>query len=588
MYFKKTKKLNFTSLLKIVDINYKTIISILFLSILFTIVEGLGIALIYEIVVFINENDKSNQSSNFLYNIINYLNIKYSLGNLCLITSILIIIRYSVEFFKMTFYSKIETNSEFKLRDYLIDNYLKSSITFFIKNSKGDLNFSITEIKTAIIIFRHFFEIFTSIILSLVYILVILLISFKMTIFSICLIGLVLLILKFISLNFQKISFLYSESLRDLNKKNIELFSSFKVIKSRGIENFIKSGFNNISEKIQKFYFAHHKRVHFNSAIGNCTIIVGIIFVVYFGFSFFNISTSELVIFLYVMNKLANNLIKSNTAYLKLIHSYEILKRILYHINDSKQYIEKQSRGEEIIDFKKNISFNNVSFSFNKKKILFKSNLKFYCKKKTTIIGRSGSGKTTVINLLLRLINCKSGNILIDNKPVNEIDLKSYRKLIGVVPQSAYFFYGSVKDNLSYGLTDVTQKEIFNALEFANALEFIENLKKKENTVIKDGGENFSGGQLQRLSVARALLQKPKIIILDEPTNGLDPEASQKMIELINKLATKMTIICISHSLRVIKNSDYIILLENGKILENDKYDILKKNSTVFNNFVNS
>ena len=102
MYFKKTKKLNFTSLLKIVDINYKTIVSILFLSILFTIVEGLGIALIYEIVVFINENDKSNQSSNFLYNIINYLNIKYSLGNLCLITSILIIIRYSVEFFKMT------------------------------------------------------------------------------------------------------------------------------------------------------------------------------------------------------------------------------------------------------------------------------------------------------------------------------------------------------------------------------------------------------------------------------------------------------------------------------------------------------
>lgn len=226
-------------------------------------------------------------------------------------------------------------------------------------------------------------------------------------------------------------------------------------------------------------------------------------------------------------------------------------------------------------------------FHLIKKKIIFKSNLKFYCKKKTTIIGRSGSGKTTIVNLLLRLINCKSGNILIDNKPVNEIDLKSYRKLFGFVPQTPYFFYGSVKDNLSYGLSDITQKEIFNALEFANALEFIENLRKKENTIIKDGGENFSGGQLQRLSVARALLQKPKIIILDEPTNGLDPQASERMIELINKLATKMTIICISHSFKVIKNSDYIILLNNGKILENDKYDILKKNSAVFNNFIN-
>lgn len=587
MYFKKSKKLDFLSLLKIVDINYNTIIYILFLSILFTIVEGLGIALIYEIVVFINENDKSNQSSEYLYNIINYLNLKYTFANLCLIASILIIIRYTVEFFKMTYYSKVETNSEFKLRNYLIDNYLRSSITFFIKTPKGDLNFSIIEIQQAVIIFRHFFEIFTSFILSLVYILVILIISFKMTIFSICLIGLVLLILKLFSLNFQQISFLYSESLSDLNKKNIELFSSYKVIKSRGIEDFIKRGFNNISEKIQKFYFAHFTRVHFNSAIGNCTIIVGIIFVVYFGFSFFNISTSELVIFLYVMNKLANNLLKSNTAYLKLIHSYEILKRILYHINDSKKYSEKQIIGDEILDFKKNISFNNVSFSFNKKKIIFKSNLKFYCKKKTTIIGRSGSGKTTIVNLLLRLINCKSGNILIDNKPVNEIDLKSYRKLFGFVPQTPYFFYGSVKDNLSYGLSDITQKEIFNALEFANALEFIENLRKKENTIIKDGGENFSGGQLQRLSVARALLQKPKIIILDEPTNGLDPQASERMIELINKLATKMTIICISHSFKVIKNSDYIILLNNGKILENDKYDILKKNSAVFNNFIN-
>ena len=132
MYFKKSKKLDFLSLLKIVDINYNTIIYILFLSILFTIVEGLGIALVYEIVVFINENDKSNQSSEYLYNIINYLNLKYTFANLCLIASILIIIRYTVEFFKMTYYSKVETNSEFKLRNYLIDNYLRSSIT---KNS---------------------------------------------------------------------------------------------------------------------------------------------------------------------------------------------------------------------------------------------------------------------------------------------------------------------------------------------------------------------------------------------------------------------------------------------------------------------
>ena len=159
----------------------------------------------------------------------------------------------------MVFYSKIETKSEFKLREYLINNYLRSSITFFIKNSKGDLNFSITGIQTAVIIFRHFFEIVSSVILSLIYILVILLISIKMTILSIGLAGLVLITLKLASFDFQKISFLYSKSMSDLNKKNIELFGSFKVIKTRGIENFIKKGFSKISLDIQDYFFKHHK-----------------------------------------------------------------------------------------------------------------------------------------------------------------------------------------------------------------------------------------------------------------------------------------------------------------------------------------
>ena len=587
MYF---RKLNIDSLLnffKITEINSLAVFLIIFLSIFYAAVEGLGIALIFEIIIFLDKSNINNEVSNFLNQAFLYTNLSYNFLNLCIVTSILIILRYSVEFTKMTYYSWVETNAEFKLREHLINGYLRSSVTFFVKHSQGDLNFSLTQLNQAVIIFRHFFEIMSSVILSFLYIFIFFTISIQMTLFTIGLISLSFIVLKVFSINFQKISSLYSVSINNLNKKNIELFNSYKVIKTRNIESFFLEGFQKISQNIKRLYFEHHKRVHLNSSIGNCTLIIGVIVIVYCGYSFFNISTSELALFLYIMSKLANNVIKSNTALLKLIHSNEILKRILSYGKDSYKYCEKYEGKKEIFELKKSILFKNVSFSFNKSKILIKNNIEFFFKKKTTIIGKSGSGKTTIVNLLLRLIDYDGGNIFIDGKSIKEIDIKTYRKLIGMVPQKPYFFYGSIKENLTYGLLNLHDKDIQEALELSNSDEFVSKLEKKENTIIKDNGENFSGGQLQRLSLARTLLQKPKIIILDEPTNALDPEAEKQVINVINKLSKNFTIICISHSISLIQNSDYIVYIENGKILANDKYINLRRKDLNLKKFLN-
>ncbi|MCK9480489.1 MAG: ABC transporter ATP-binding protein/permease [Bacteroidia bacterium] len=187
---------------------------------------------------------------------------------------------------------------------------------------------------------------------------------------------------------------------------------------------------------------------------------------------------------------------------------------------------------------------------------------------KVAIVGASGAGKSTIVQLLLGFYTPQKGQILFDNKPIDAIDSFDLRKQIGLVPQDVGLFGGSIYDNILYGNTDATTEEVIEAATQANAIEFIDRFPEKYQTIVGDRGVQLSGGQRQRIAIARAFLKKPVFLILDEATSSLDSESESIVQEALEKLMQGRTSIIIAHRLSTIKNADRIIVLEEGKIIE--------------------
>lgn len=233
---------------------------------------------------------------------------------------------------------------------------------------------------------------------------------------------------------------------------------------------------------------------------------------------------------------------------------------------------------------KGNVTFKNVSFKYTKKENLTLDNLSLNIKtnQKTAIVGRSGNGKTTIFNLLLRYFDVTSGEVLIDGVDIKDLTEKSLRKTISCVRQNPFLFNMSIFENFKIVKPDITLKEVKEVCKRAYIDEYIESLPKKYNTIIGEGGINLSGGQKQRLAIARTLLLNTKIILFDEATSALDNE-SQKFIKMtIDDLTKDHTIIIIAHRLSTIIDADEILVIENGKLESKGNHKDLLKKSKVY------
>ena len=199
--------------------------------------------------------------------------------------------------------------------------------------------------------------------------------------------------------------------------------------------------------------------------------------------------------------------------------------------------------------------------------------------KTTALVGHSGAGKSTLIKLLLRFYDASEGNIYVDDYPLKSLDVESWRKSIALVSQNVYVFNASIRDNIAYGRLDAVDDEIIDAAKSADAHEFICQLPHGYDTNIGDKGVRLSGGQCQRITLARALVRKPKIIILDEATNSLDSISEQSIKDALVKLSLNCTVIVIAHRLSSIEHADHIIVLNEGTISEQGNFeDLIKLN----------
>ena len=261
-------------------------------------------------------------------------------------------------------------------------------------------------------------------------------------------------------------------------------------------------------------------------------------------------------------------------------------KRILPIIDTKNKIIEKPN-SKNIAVGKGEIKFHDVSFTYNQenRKILKSISLKIESGKMTALVGHSGAGKSTILNLIPRFYDANSGDILIDNTSIYESKINSLRSNISLVSQDTTLFDDTVKNNIAYANLEATDDEIYEAAKLSSSEEFINNMPSKYETFIGENGVRLSGGEKQRLSIARAMLKKSKIILLDEATSSLDAETEQKIQDAINYLTKDRTTVVIAHRLSTIMNSNKIYVVDKGSIIGEGKHDELLKNSEIYRNF---
>jgi subfamily B ATP-binding cassette protein MsbA len=261
-------------------------------------------------------------------------------------------------------------------------------------------------------------------------------------------------------------------------------------------------------------------------------------------------------------------------------------RRIL-PIIDQKHEINDSENDADIKITNGEIKFENVTFEYNsvETEVLKGVNLSILGGKMTSLVGHSGAGKSTILNLIPRFYDCNTGDITIDNQSIYSSKIHSLRKNISLVSQDTTLFDDTVKNNIAYAKLNASQEEIEEAAKYSFANEFIEKLPNKYDTLIGENGVRLSGGEKQRLSIARAILKKSPIILLDEATSSLDAETEDKIQKAINFLTKNRTTVVIAHRLSTILNSDKIYVIEAGKIVGEGKHEELLNNSSIYKNF---
>jgi ATP-binding cassette subfamily B protein len=256
----------------------------------------------------------------------------------------------------------------------------------------------------------------------------------------------------------------------------------------------------------------------------------------------------------------------------------------VFELVDTKPDIDDDEDAVDLPQMKGDIKFENVSFSYEPgKKVLDDVNLEIKAGEMIGLVGHSGAGKTTFINLIGRFYDVKEGAIYIDGCDVRKVTVKSLRDQIGVVLQEPYLFHGTIYENIAYGKPDATMEEVIAAAKAANAHEFILRLSDGYDTMCGERGTRLSGGEKQRISIARAILKNPRILILDEATSSVDTETEAKIQEAINRLVKNRTTFAIAHRLSTLAAAHRLLVFEKGRLMEQGTHEeLMQKEGGIF------
>ena len=361
-----------------------------------------------------------------------------------------------------------------------------------------------------------------------------------------------------------------------------ETLGGMKVVKSYNSENLFISKFNTSIKKLQQLSNSIGNKSNLASPMSEFLGILTIAVLLWYGgYMVLVDGTLESTAFIgyialaYTILTPAKNISKA---------SYQVKTGLaaaerVFTLMEQENNITSKTNAVKKDTFETGISLENINFRYEDENVLKNFSLQVPKGKTVALVGQSGSGKSTIANLLTRFYDVNEGKITIDNVDVKDMDLHSLRSLMGLVTQDSILFNDTIKANISLGKLDATDEEIIEALKIANAYEFVQNLPHGINTNIGDSGNKLSGGQKQRLSIARAVLKNPPIMILDEATSALDTESEKFVQVALENMMQNRTSIVIAHRLSTIQKADLIVVMQKGEIVEQGSHeDLLSKN----------
>ncbi len=454
-----------------------------------------------------------------------------------------------------------------RMRDKMLEKILSFEMDFFHKYPSGELiSRSINDVERLKLVVSNIIPVMLRESLTIVFLLAyVFYLNPKMAFLSIIFLPIVMKPLSILAKKMKKLSLSLQERISSLTARLSEIFNNIEMIKANAVEAHEETLFKTENEHINKI---SRKAVRTSELVSPMMETIGGVaagLIVFFGGKEViegNMSVGSFFSFLTALFMLYTPIKKVSKLYNQLQDAVAASERIFFILDRTSQIKDgSKTLHEDITDIK----FQHVSLNYEEKVALNDINFSVKKGEKVALVGNSGGGKSSIVNLLLRFYDTSEGKILFNDTNIQECTLKSLRQSISIVTQRVYIMKDTIAKNVAYGL-DVDEEKVIQCLKQANAWDFIQELEQGIETDINEFGTNLSGGQRQRIAIARAIYREPQILIFDEATSALDTKSEKKITEALENISKDKITFIIAHRLNTIENADKIIVLKEGKI----------------------
>ncbi len=511
----------------------------------------------------------------------------------CVIIILSVLLSNVFRYLSQRIMENLRIHTLLKLRQRVFDNVMDLHLGYFSNERKGDIiskiasdvqvvQFSVTG--TLQVIFKEPLQL-------IAYMGTLFFISYKLTLFSMLIIPVSAFVISRIVKRLKHQARESQETYGTMISYLDEALSGIKIIQAFNAIPFIKNRFNNENKKYSHIMRSMAKRQQLGSPVSEFLGVMMVGFIVLYGGAMVINHTSTLTAeafigYIAIFSQVMRPAKAISDSFSNIHQGIAAGERVLALI-DEKPTIVDAPNAVEIKSFNEGIHFNNVSFAYTDREVLKGISFTVPKGKTVALVGPSGGGKSTLMDLIPRFIEPQTGEILVDNKNVQSVTMHSLRSLMGIVNQETILFNDTIFNNIAFGKTGVTQEEVEAAAKIANAHNFILEADNGYQTNIGDRGAKLSGGQRQRICIARAVLNNPPIMLLDEATSALDTESEKLVQDALNNLMKNRTSLIIAHRLSTIQNADIIIVLESGVIVQQGKHQDLMSQDGLYQRLIN-